>query len=143
METNRSLIKYILLCLITFGIYGLFFWHKYVQDVNTLCSGDGKNTRGILALILLSIITLGIYGFVWTYGMQNRLRDKAGRMGTGPISGGGTILLWQIFGSLLFGLGPLVATYIQIHSINTVAYASQAAQNRQVEQRMNSAAQGF
>lgn len=88
-------------------------------------------------------IALGIYGFAWTYGMQNRLRDKAGRMGTGSIAGGGTILLWQIFGSLLFGLGPLVGTYIQIHSINTVVYASQAAQNRQVEQRMNSAAQGF
>lgn len=135
MQTNRSLIKYILLCVLTLGIYGLFFWHKYVQDVNTLCSGDGKNTNGLLVAILLSIITLGIYSYVWAYGMQNRLRDQAGRLGAGPISGGGTILLWQIFGVLLFGIGPLVATYIQIHSINTVVYAHQSKQNKQLEQR--------
>ncbi len=134
MQTNRSLIKYILLCVITLGIYGLFFWHKYVQDVNMLCSGDGKNTKGLLVAIILSIITLGIYSFVWAYGMQNRLRDQAGRLEAGSIAGGGAILLWQIFGVLLFGIGPLVATYIQIHSINTVAYAHQSRQNKQLEQ---------
>ncbi len=134
METNRSLIKYYLLCIITLGIYGLFFWHKYVQDVNTLCSGDGKNTKGLLVAILLSILTLGIYSYVWTYGMQNRLRDQAGRLGAGPIKSGGTVVLWQIFGILLFGIGPIVATYIQIHSMNTVAYAYQSKQNHQLEQ---------
>ncbi len=134
MQTNRSFIKYLLLNILTLGIYGLFFWHKYVQDVNTLCSGDGKNTNGVLVKILLSIITLGIYSFVWHYGMQNRLRDQAGRLGAGPIKGGGTILLWKIFGVLLVGIGPIVATCIQIHSINTVVYAHQSKQNHHLEQ---------
>lgn len=132
MQTNRSLIKYILLSILTLGIYSLYFWHKYVQDVNTTCSGDGKNTNGILVMILLIILTLGIYSFVWTCGMQNRLRDQAGRLGCGPIKGGGTVLLWEIFGSLLFGLGPFVATYIQISSMNTVAYAYNAQRNKRV-----------
>lgn len=130
MKTNRSFIAYILLNVFTLGIYSLFFWHSYVQDVNTICAGDGKNTRGILAMILLSILTLGIYGLVWTYSMQNRLRDNASRYGAGLISGGGTLLLWSIFGCLLFGIGPLVSTYIQISSMNSMAYAYTTQANR-------------
>lgn len=135
MVTNRSFIKFILLDIVTLGIYGLFFWHKYVQDVNTLCSGDGKNTNGILVKILLSVITLGIYSLVWAYGMQNRLCDQAERMGLVPIANGSTILRWKIFGILLFGIGPFIATYTQILSINYVAYAYQAKRNKQVVQQ--------
>ncbi len=126
MKTNRSLISLILLSIITFGIYPLFFWHFYVKDVNVLCAGDGKNTKGIFLLILFSFLTLGIYGLVWTCGMQNRLRDNASRYNAGLISGGGTVLCWSIFGALLFGIGPLVALYIQIKSINALAYGYNA-----------------
>ncbi len=123
MKTNRSMITFVLFGILTLGIYPLFFWHSYVQDVNVICSGDGKNTRGIIAKILLSIITLGIYGLVWQYGMQNRLRDNASKYGAGVIQGGSTILLWSIFGVLLFGIGPLVSLHIRISSLNSLAYA--------------------
>lgn len=132
MQTNRSLIKYILLTILTLGIYSLFFWHKYVQDVNTLCSNDGKNTNGILLKILFSILTLGIYGLVWQCGMQNRLRDQAGRLETGPLKSGGSVVLWKTLGLLLIGIGPFVGLYIQISSMNTVAYAYQSHMNRRV-----------
>lgn len=122
VKQKRSLIVFILLTIVTLGIYPLFFWHSYVRDVNTLCAGDGRNTRGVFALIVFSILTLGIYGYVWTYGMQNRLRDNASKYNAGVIKGGGSVLLWQIFGVLLFGVGPLVALYIQIDSINRMAY---------------------
>lgn len=129
VKTNRSLIAYILLSIITCGIYSLFFWHNYIKDVNTICAGDGKNTRGILAVIILSILTLGIYGYVWTYGMQNRLRDNASRYNAGVITGGGTIVLWQIFGVLLFGIGGLIGTYMQFDSLNRLAYNYVAKHN--------------
>lgn len=122
VKTNRSFIGLIVLSIITLGIYPLFFWHAYVRDVNTICAGDGKNTRGILAVILLSIITLGIYGFVWTYGMQKRLQENARRYNAGVIPGGGTVLLWDTFGMLLFGIGGLIGLYIQVDSMNRLAY---------------------
>ena len=129
VKTNRSFIGLILLSILTLGIYPLFFWHRYVQDVNTICAGDGKNTRGVLALIVFGILTLGIYCFVWTYGMQKRLQENAGRYNAGVISGGGTVLLWQIFGPLLFGLGGLVGLYIQVDSMNRLAYNYAAMHN--------------
>ena len=122
VKTNRSFIGLIVLSIITLGIYPLFFWHGYVRDVNTICAGDGKNTHGILAAILLSIITLGIYGLVWTYGMQKRLQENASRYNAGVISGGGTVLLWDTVGLMLFGLGGLIGLYIQVDSLNRLAY---------------------
>ena len=122
VKTNRSFIGLIVLSIITLGIYPLFFWHAYVRDVNTICAGDGKNTRGILAVILLSIITLGIYGFVWTYGMQKRLQENARRYNAGVIPGGGTVLLWETVGLMLFGIGGLIGLYIQVDSMNRLAY---------------------
>ena len=133
MKTNRSIIALILLSIVTFGIYPLFFWHKYVRDLNKVCAGDGRNTNGLLVAILLSIITFGIYSIVWTYGMQNRLRDNADRYNAGLIKGGGTVLCWSIFGSLLFGIGPLVALYIQIDSMNRLCYGYNAMQNHRIE----------
>ena len=130
MKTNRSLLVYILLSIVTLGIYPLFFWHSYVKDLNTICSGDGKNTNGLLVAVLLSIVTLGIYAFVWQYGMQNRLRDNASRYNAGLIKGGGNVVLWSTLGMLLFGVGGLVALYIQIDSLNKLAYGYNAGSTR-------------
>lgn len=77
MQTNRSLIKLILLSIITLGIYALFFWSAYARDMNIVCEGDGKKTRGILARIVFSILTLGIYDFVWLYGAGDRIAPTA------------------------------------------------------------------
>lgn len=137
VKTNRSLILFLLLSFITCGIYSLFFWHSYVKDVNTVCAGDGKNTRGILMAIILSAITFGIYGLVWTYGMQNRLRDNAARYNAGPLASGGNVLCWNIFGSFLFGIGPFIALYKQIDSLNRITYNYVSSFNRNVQNHMN------
>ena len=56
MKEDRSLLKYVVFSILTLGIYSLFFWHQYANDMNIVCQGDGKNTRGILARILFDII---------------------------------------------------------------------------------------
>ena len=132
VKLNRSFIGLILLSIVTFGIYPLFFWSKYAKDVNTICAGDGKNTRGILAVIIFSFLTLGIYSLVWTYGMQKRLQENAGRYNAGMIAGGGSVLLWYIFGPILFGIGGLVGLYIQVDSMNRLAYNYTAMHNKMV-----------
>ena len=53
VKTDRSLLIYILLTIVTFGIYGLIFIHELAKDVNEMCREDGKTTQGLLMLILL------------------------------------------------------------------------------------------
>ena len=56
LTDNRGLISYILLSIITCGIYSYYFVYKMAHDVNIACSGDGQETGGLLQYILLSIV---------------------------------------------------------------------------------------
>ena len=72
MIQRRSFLTYILLSIITCGIYSIFFWYSYSDDMNKVCNGDGKETQNYLIVFLLSLVTCGIYYYIWVYGVGNR-----------------------------------------------------------------------
>lgn len=123
VDNNRSLVKYILLSLVTCGIYSYFFIYQLAKDVNIICAGDGKETAGLVKFILLSIVTCGIYSLIWMYGIGNRLAENAPRYGLNFTENGTTILMWYIFGILLCGIGPYIAIHIVIKNTNALATA--------------------
>lgn len=123
IKTDRSLIMYILLTIVTCGIYGYWFIYSIAQDVNEMCKNDGEKTGGLLAFILLSFITCGIYAWVWYYKLGNRLAKNAPVYGMNFTENGTTVLMWQIFGALLCGIGPFIAMHILIKNTNALAVA--------------------
>lgn len=89
LNTNRSLIKYILLSLITFGIYGLVVMSSISEDINTIASRyDNKKTMHYcLIVFLFSWLTLGIAVLVWYHRISDRVGDELKRRGINyPIS---------------------------------------------------------
>ena len=120
---QRNIALCIILSIITCGIYGLVFLYSMIQDVNTVCDGDGEHTRGLMGLILLSLVTCGIYSFYWYYCLGNRLAKNAPRYGMSFQENGTTVLLWMVIGSLLCGLGSWVANYIIIKNCNQLCAA--------------------
>lgn len=68
-----------ILTLITLGVYSLFFWYKYGQDVHRICKDDGKHTTHFIVVLILSVITLGIYYIYWIYEMARRLETARRR----------------------------------------------------------------
>lgn len=123
LQTDRSLVTYILLTLVTCGIYGYYFIYKMAQDVNIACEGDGENTAGLVAFILLSIVTCGIYAWIWYYKLGNRLNANAPRYGMSFQENGTTVLMWLIFGSFLCGIGAFIAMHILIKNTNSICIA--------------------
>lgn len=123
IKEDRSLLMYILLTIVTFGIYGLYFIYKLAQDVNIVCAGDGKETPGLLKYFLLTLVTCGIYSFYWMYCLGNRLADNAPRYGLSFQENGSTVLLWQLLGMLLCYVGSLFAMHIIIKNTNMLASA--------------------
>lgn len=123
IDTNRGIVKYILLSFITCGIYGLWFLYKLALDVNIMCEGDGQNTTGLLTYFLLSIVTFGIYPFIWFYKLGNRLALNGPKYNLTFQEDGTTLLLWMILGSFLCGVGPLIALYLIIKNVNAMASA--------------------
>lgn len=123
LTTDRSLLMYIILSLITCGIYGWWFIYSMAQDVNTACEGDGDSTPGLIAFVVLSYITCGFYAYYWYYKLGNRLQSNAYRYGMQFPENGTTVLLWLIFGSFLCGIGPFVAMHILIKNTNEICRA--------------------
>lgn len=117
MKTNRSLLCLILLSIVTLGIYALFFWSHFARDMNIVCHGDGKHTRGIFGRILLNIVTLGIYEWVWLYGAGERIFEGNFKRGLSCGTNGDSVLLWYVLGSLCI-VGPFIALYKLIRGLN-------------------------
>jgi hypothetical protein len=120
MVQQRSLVGFIILSIITFGLYGLYWIYKLAKDVNLMCEGDGKNTGGLFKCIFFGIITLSIYNFVWLYMLGDRLQENAPKYNLAFKEGGGAVLLWYVVGSIIV-IGPLIATYIIIKNTNALA----------------------
>ena len=129
LETNRGLLSYILLSIVTLGIYSWFFIYSIARDVNTACSNDGQKTSGLVQFIILSLITCGIYPIIWEYNLGNRLAENSKRYGMSFQENGTSVLMWHIFGAFICGIGPFVAMNILIKNTNRICDAYNRTNN--------------
>ena len=109
LKANKSLMKYILLSLITFGIYGLVVMSSVSNDVNIVASRyDGKRTMHYcLLFFLVGPITLGIGYLVWFHKISDRIGTELRRRGVAYSFGATDYWLWNVLGSLIF-VGPFI-----------------------------------
>lgn len=123
IKTDRGVIGWLLLSIVTCGIYSYYFLYCLARDINVMCQDDGDSTPGLAAFILLSFVTCGFYALYWYYKIGNRLQANAPRYGLMFQENGTTVLMWQIVGALLCGLGPIFAMNIIIKNTNAMATA--------------------
>ncbi len=122
LKTNRGLLKYILLSLITFGIYGLVVMSAVSTDINTIASRyDGKRTMHYcLVAFIFSWLTCGIVPLVWFHKISARIGNELERRGLGYSFGAGSFWGWYILGSMI-GVGPLVYCHKLFKAMNILA----------------------
>ncbi len=108
-NTSRGLLKYILLSIITCGIYSLWFWSTVGEDVNLVCSRyDGKKSMHyLLMLLIVSPLTCGIGLLVWIHKICNRIGVELYRRRIPYSFGASDFWLWSVLGSLIV-IGPFV-----------------------------------
>lgn len=119
LRTNRSLLKMILLSIITLGIYGLWVMYTITEDVNTIATPyDRKTTMNFLLLaFVFSWLTLGIAPLVWYHRISNRIGNELLRRGIPYKFGAGTFWGWGILGVIIL-IGPLVYCHKMMKSMN-------------------------
>ena len=122
LKTNRSLLKFILLSLITFGIYGLVVMSSVSTDINTIASRyDGKKTMHYcLVVFIFSWLTLGIVPLVWNHKISNRIGNELTRRGISYNFDASTFWLWNVLGSLIL-VGPFIYMHKLLTSMNLLA----------------------
>jgi len=122
LKTNRGLLKYILLSLITFGIYGLVVMSCVSTDINTIAGRyDGKKTTHYcLMAFLFSWLTFGIAPLVWYHKISKRIGNELLRRSIPYNFGAGTFWGWGILGSFI-GVGPFIYIHKLLKSMNLLA----------------------
>ena len=122
LQTNRSLTKYILLGLITLGIYDIVVMTKISNDINTIASKyDGKHTMNFcLVAFLFSWLTFGIVPLVWYHRLSSRIGVEQARRNQPVTMTAGTFWGWYFLGSLII-VGPFVYAYRLLHSMNALS----------------------
>ena len=99
IKKNRNFIIYLILAIITIGLYPIYFWHKFIKDMNLICGKEGESPNIILVLIF-SIITCGIYYLYWIYKHSERIKNTAAHYNVVIKQSSGSILLWTIVGTI-------------------------------------------
>ena len=119
LKTNKSLVKFILLSLITFGIYGIVILSSVSNDINIIASRyDGKRTMHYCLLcFLVGNITFGIGYIVWYHKISNRIGTELNRRGINYSFGAKDYWLWNVLGSLII-VGPFIYTYKLLKATN-------------------------
>lgn len=119
MVKHRSIVGFILLSIITFGIYPLVSMSIMTGEINSVCEGDGKEQMPYILASLLGLVTLGIYPLYWMYTVISRLSDNEYRYkGCVKISHSATsFLIWYLLGAFIV-VGPLVALCLFLDDVN-------------------------
>ncbi len=77
MVENRSIALYIVLTIITCGIFGIYWMVVLNDDTNAVTRNPNDMTGGIV--VLLSIVTCGIFGWYWNYKQGEKLDKLEGQ----------------------------------------------------------------
>lgn len=122
LECNRSFVKFLLLTIVTCGIYGIITYYKITEDINTICRPyDNKTTTNYLvATLLLGPITCGIYPIIWMHKLCNRIGDNLKHRGLATDFSASTFWLWNVLGSMIV-VGPYIFIYKFIEATNQLA----------------------
>lgn len=122
LKTNRGLLKFLFLSLITCGIYAIVDMSRVTEDINIIASRyDGKRTMHYcLITFLFSWLTLGIAPLVWGHRMCGRIGNELARRGIAYRFGTGTFWGWGVFGSLI-AVGPFIYTHKLLKAMNLLS----------------------
>ena len=121
LRTNRGLAKFIILSILTLGIYSLVVFAHISEETNIVCSRyDGQKTMNYWLLVfIVGPLTLGIGYLVWHHKLCARIGSELKRRGLDCKFGAGDFWGWGILGSLIV-VGPLVFTYKLFKAMNTL-----------------------
>ncbi|MCR5445535.1 MAG: DUF4234 domain-containing protein [Bacteroidales bacterium] len=109
LRTNRSMWKFVLLSLVTLGIYSIVCLSHVSTEINKVAGPyDQKKTMHYcLVFFIFSWLTLGIFPLIWWSMLCSRMGKELTRRGIDYKFGAGTYWGWGFFGTLIV-VGPFV-----------------------------------
>ena len=113
MIQKRDLAMYIILTLVTCGIYGIYWFVVLTDDVKAVSKDEQMQSGGLA--FLLTLVTCGIYGIYWAYKMGELMKTAQEQNSVEVKDNAVIYLILQ-----LFGLGIVNYALIQA-DLNVIA----------------------
>lgn len=122
LRTKRGLLKFVLLGLITFGIYDIWQMSEVGETLNLIATRrDGKRTMHYcLMFFIVGWLTFGIGWLVWNHRLSARIGTEQAARHLPVTVTAATYWLWSVLGMLII-VGPLVYTYKILHAMNDLS----------------------
>lgn len=122
LSTSRGLAKFIILTIVTFGIYSIVAMCGISRDINIIASRyDGRKTMNyILVFLIFSWLTFGIVPLVWYTKLSGRIGNELRRRGINYGFGAGTFWLWNVLG-MVFAAGPFIYMFKLFRAMNKLS----------------------
>ena len=123
LDTRRGLLKYILLTIVTLGIYELYIFTKMASDLNTITSRSpvGKrHTNYLLTFFLAAPLTLFIYMAVWWHGFSKHVGIELRRRNIPMTFGASDYWLVNVLLGV-FVIGKFIFVYRLFHAMNALS----------------------
>lgn len=121
LRTDRGLLKFCLLSIVTLGIYGIVVWSHISEEINQVATPrDGKHTMHYcLVCFVFSWLTFGIVPLVWGHRITERVGDELKARNLPYSISAGTYWGWNILGALII-VGPFVYIYKFLTTMNMI-----------------------
>ena len=116
---RKEFVMYLVLSIITCGIYHYYWVYTTTQDINTLAGNEEQPTDPTMAIVL-SIVTCGLYYIYWLYNEGDKIHRMGQRRGIMITDTGTTYLMWYLIGAVVCGIGSLVGMYKFFTNLNII-----------------------
>lgn len=112
LREHRSYAAFVLLGIVTFGLYPIWVAATVGEDLNTIATKwDHRRTLNYwLVVLLLSFLTFGIMVLVWWHSTSDRFETEARRRGLPVRVTAVDYWLWCILGAFII-VGPFIFAY--------------------------------
>lgn len=106
LATNRNMWVFMILSILTLGLYGVFFFIPFSFDLDKIVPSSKKQINYLWAF-LISLFTFNIVIDVWHYQTAKRVSEALDERQIDYEFGTGDFWLWFVLGSLII-VGPFV-----------------------------------
>lgn len=122
IKTNRSLAAFVLLGIVTLGIYQIAVLTGVGNAINTIANRyDGRRTMHYcLLFFIIGPITFGIAYLVWFNSISGRIGNELQRRGHERRVSASDFWLWDVLGSFII-VGPFIYSWKLLHATNELA----------------------
>jgi len=130
-KENRSPVTYVLLSILTAGIYSIYVKCQLGREVEEICRGDGEHTMSYIGAFFISMLSFGAFDITWTYLLNARIeRYMQSRYQMNCRYKSNSILTFGVISYVTLGVTRFICDVFLLENVNYLAACNNQVANQ-------------